>query len=65
MDQFLAGRAKTLPQPAMLALYQQAQALKVQGYDVYDPWGIGEPSFPTPHYIQQAAKQAIDTGSLL
>ena len=62
MNQFLADRVRTLPQSVMLAVYEQAQALKAQGCDVYD-LGIGEPSFPTPHYIRQAAKQAIDTGA--
>lgn len=62
MEQLLANRVKTLPQSALLAVYQQAQVLKAQGCDVYD-LGIGEPSFPTPQHIQEAAKQAIDTGA--
>lgn len=62
MDQLLAERIKSLPQSATLAMYQQIQALRAQGHDICD-LSLGEPSFPTPHYIQQAAKQAIDTGT--
>lgn len=61
MDRFLADRVKTLSQSSLLAVYQQAQALKAQGHHVYD-LTIGAPSFPTPHHIQKAAKEAIDAG---
>ena len=62
MDQFLSNRVKSVPQSATLAMYQQTRDLIAQGYDVRD-LGIGEPSFPTPPYIQQAAKEAIDAGA--
>lgn len=62
MNQLLSHRIKTLPPSATLAMYQQSQALKAQGHDICD-LSIGEPSFPTPLYIQQAAKQAIDSGN--
>lgn len=51
-----------MTQSATLAMYQQTRDLIAQGYDVRD-LGIGEPSFPTPPYIQQAAKEAIDAGA--
>lgn len=51
-----------MTQSATLAMYQQTRDLIAQGYDVRD-LGIGEPSFPTPPYIQQAAKDAIDAGA--
>ncbi|MEM7055578.1 MAG: pyridoxal phosphate-dependent aminotransferase [Bacteroidota bacterium] len=62
MEQFLSHRTKALPSSATLAIYQQTRDLIAWGYDVRD-LSIGEPSFPTPAYIQQAAKQAIDAGA--
>lgn len=61
-EQFLSHRIKSLPPSATLAICQQTRDLIAQGYDVRD-LSIGEPSFSTPAYIQQAAKQAIDTGA--
>lgn len=62
MNQLLANRVASLPHSSFLAIYQQAQALKAQGHDICD-LSIGKPSFPTPSYIQQAAKHAIDSGA--
>ena len=62
MNDLLSERIKLLPQSATLAMNKQSQLLKTQGYDVCD-LSIGEPNFPTPLYIQQAAKEAIDSGS--
>jgi aspartate aminotransferase len=62
MTAFLSDRINLLPQSATLAMNKQSQLLKAQGYDICD-LSIGEPNFPTPSYIQQAAKEAIDSGS--
>lgn len=62
MTDFLSDRIKLLPQSATLAMNKQSQLLKAQGYDICD-LSIGEPNFLTPIDIQQAAKEAIDSGS--
>ena len=62
MHQVLSERIEKMAESATLAMSQQTQALQAQGYDVCD-LGIGEPYFPTPAYIQQAAKEAIDSGA--
>lgn len=61
MQEFLSDRIKSITPSATLAMYRQAYLLRAQSHDVCD-LSVGEPSFPTPYTIQQAAKQAIDAG---
>jgi aspartate aminotransferase len=61
MHPFLSDRINQMTESATLAMAQQTQALRAQGHTIYD-LSIGEPHFPTPLEIQQAAKQAIDSG---
>ena len=61
MKELLSDRIKSLPASATLAMNQKAMDLRAQGHDIIN-LSIGEPDFQTPLYIQQAAKQAIDTG---
>ncbi len=50
------GRISVSP---TLAVVQKATKLKASGIDVVD-FGAGEPDFPTPENVKQAAIQAID-----
>jgi aspartate aminotransferase len=61
MHTFLADRINQMTESATLAMAQQTKVLKNQGYPIID-LSIGEPHFPTPLPIQQAAKEAIDSG---
>ena len=62
MSSLLAKHIVALPSSATLAMFKKTTALKAQGHDIID-LSIGEPEFKTPHYIQQAAKDAIDAGT--
>lgn len=44
-----------------LAISERAQALRAKGVDVIS-FGVGEPDFPTPKHIVDAAKDALDQG---
>ena len=57
----LADRVSQLKPPATLAVTAKAQELKAQGKDILS-LSIGEPDFPTPKHICDAAKKAIDEG---
>ena len=57
----LSDRIKNLEESATLAMAQKTRELKAQGLDVIS-LSLGEPDFPTPKHIQQAAKDAIDEG---
>eukprot|EP01132_Coremiostelium_polycephalum_P000204 gene204-268_t len=61
MNEFLSDRVKLMAQSATLAMGQVIQSLREQGRPILD-LSIGEPNFPTPIPIQQAAKAAIDSG---
>ncbi len=54
----IADRLAGITESPTLAVMQAAQRLKQQGVDVID-FGPGEPDFPTPEPIKQAAIQAI------
>src|SRR3569623_9608 len=62
MKHFLAERINSLSESATIAMNQQAIALQEQGHDIIN-LSLGEPDFKTPLPIQQAAKQAISTGT--
>ena len=59
--QALSDRIKNLEESATLAMAAKARELKAQGHDVIS-LSLGEPDFPTPEHIQEAAKAAIDAG---
>ncbi len=55
----LAARATRISQSPTMKVAAEAMALKAKGIDVVD-LGAGEPDFPTPKHIGDAAKAAID-----
>ncbi len=59
MHNQLSERLNRLAPSATLAMSQKSAELKAQGVDVIN-MSVGEPDFPTPDHIKQAAKQAID-----
>jgi aspartate aminotransferase len=61
MKKRLSERASQLKPSATLAISAKAKELKSQGVDVVD-FGAGEPDFPTPFHIREAAKRSLDRG---
>lgn len=61
MKTLLSQRALQLKPSATLAISAKEKELKGQGIDVIG-FGAGEPDFPTPAHIREAAKQSIDRG---
>lgn len=57
----LADRLSAVKPSPTLAVTQKAKELKAAGVDVID-LGVGEPDFPTPDHICNAAKTALDKG---
>jgi aspartate aminotransferase len=55
----LAERTKRIGVSPTMKVAADAMRLKAQGVDVVD-LGAGEPDFPTPPHVSQAAKAAID-----
>jgi aspartate aminotransferase len=55
----LAARAGRIATSPTMKVTAEAIKLKAQGVDVVD-FGAGEPDFPTPRHISDAAKAAID-----
>ena len=55
----LAERTKRIGVSPTMKVAADAMRLKAQGVDVVD-LGAGEPDFPTPAHVSQAAKAAID-----
>ena len=55
----LSRRINNLAPSATLAMSARARELKAAGHDVLS-LTVGEPDFPTPDYICEAAKKAID-----
>ncbi len=55
----ISQRVKSLAASATLAMSQKSAELKAQGIDVIN-LSVGEPDFPTPAHIKEAAKKAID-----
>ncbi len=54
----IAKRLQGISASPTMAVMQEAQTLKKQGIDVID-FGPGEPDFPTPEPVKDAARQAI------
>jgi len=55
----LAERVERIGVSATLAVVQEAAQVRAQGVDVVD-FGPGEPDFPTPDHIKQAAVRALE-----
>jgi len=55
----LSNRLNRLQPSATLAMSQKSAELKAQGVDIIN-MSVGEPDFPTPLHIKNAAKKAID-----
>src|SRR5205085_7549847 len=51
-----------LQESATIAVSARAKALRASGRAVID-LGAGEPDFPTPLFIREAAKRALDAGA--
>ena len=60
----LADRLLQMTEPATIAMAKKARELAAQGVDVIN-LSFGEPDFPTPQYIKDAAKKALDDGYTL
>lgn len=58
----LAKRLSSAQPSATLAISERAAQLRAQGIDVIS-FGVGEPDFPTPVHIRDAAKLALDEGA--
>ena len=59
MNTHISDRVKSLAVSATLAMSQKSNELRAAGVDVIN-MSVGEPDFPTPHHIKDAAKKAID-----
>jgi len=57
----ISQSAKAIPPSATLAINSQAKKFKKAGFKVIN-FSVGQPDFPTPKNICQAAKKAIDRG---
>lgn len=57
----LTQRVQRLAESATLAVSAKAAAMKKDGIDVVS-FGAGEPDFPTPEFIRNACKAALDAG---
>ena len=61
MSLTISHRAQNIAPSLTLAITARAAEMKAQGQDVVG-FGAGEPDFPTPKHICDAAKEAIDKG---
>lgn len=55
----LSDRIKNIGQSPTMKIAAKAIAMKAEGIDVVD-FSVGEPDFPTPRFIKDAGKKAID-----
>jgi aspartate aminotransferase len=55
-------RGSAIPASATLTISAKARAMTTDGVDVVN-FGVGQPDFPTPAHIVEAAKQALDGGA--
>lgn len=61
---YISSRLSVVKPSASMAVSQAAKALRAKGVDVID-LGLGEPDFPTPEHIIQAAYAAARAGQTL
>lgn len=59
MTSHISDRVASLAVSATLAMSQKSQELAAQGVDVVN-LSVGQPDFPTPEFVKDAAKRAID-----
>ncbi|SMP50368.1 L-aspartate aminotransferase apoenzyme [Desulfonatronum zhilinae] len=57
----IAKKIRSIPPSATLAVNAKAQELTAQGKKIIS-LAVGEPDFPTPEHVRQAAKDALDEG---
>lgn len=57
----LSQRVQNLGESATLAVTKRAKELQAGGVDVV-VFGVGQPDFPTPAHVREAAKRALDEG---
>jgi aspartate aminotransferase len=57
-----AARTAAVAPSATLAMAAQAAKMTAQGIKVF-PFSVGEPDFPTPEHVRNAAKLALDHGA--
>ena len=57
----LSDRISSLEESATIAMSAKAREYRNKGINIIN-LSLGEPDFPTPEHIQQAAKEAIDSG---
>ncbi|TVQ97936.1 MAG: pyridoxal phosphate-dependent aminotransferase [Desulfovibrionales bacterium] len=57
----IAQKILSIPPSATLAVNAKAQELAAQGRKIIS-LAVGEPDFPTPEHVRQAAKDALDEG---
>lgn len=57
--EIISDRINKLSESETLAMARMSRKLKEQGFDVIN-LSLGEPDFPTPQHIKDAAKNAID-----
>ncbi|EMR02848.1 pyridoxal phosphate-dependent aminotransferase [Cesiribacter andamanensis] len=57
----LSDRIANLEESATIAMASKAREYKAKGIQIIN-LSLGEPDFPTPQFIQDAAKEAIDSG---
>ena len=59
--EFLSQRIQNLAESETLQMAKLSRELRSKGHDIID-MSLGEPDFPTPRHIREAAKKAIDDG---
>ena len=57
----ISHRCQSIAPSPTLAIDARAKEMKARGVDVIG-FGAGEPDFPTPQHIVDAAKDALDMG---
>lgn len=57
----LANRLNKIQEPQTIKMAKMSRILRAEGKDIID-LSLGEPDFPTPAHIIQAAKDAMDQG---
>ncbi len=62
LSSFLTNRIQRIEVSATMAVAAEAEKLRANGADLVD-LGAGEPHFPTPQHIKDAAIAAINTTS--
>ncbi|MDO4707373.1 MAG: pyridoxal phosphate-dependent aminotransferase [Porphyromonadaceae bacterium] len=59
MNELLSSRVRAMAASATLAMAAKAAELKAQGLDIIS-LSLGEPDFPPPQFVIDAAKEALD-----